>query len=152
MAGAARHAAGRAGAAARRAPAIRAPRFSRVAPCAEHAPNSRACGRRPPNIGVTLSSIRRGVRRGARRWAAVTRSCSTCRSFDRHGDAPDLGRVIADFTTLLLVRCDLRADEHATDAVRAFQQRLHGAIAQAAYPALDVLRCCAHRAPRAAPS
>ena len=152
MAGAARHAAGRAGAAAR-------PRTGND-PCAAFQPRrayaehgrTRAPAGAAAQHGVTLSSSGAAFAAVLARWSGRHAFLLNVPLFDRHGDAPDLGRVIADFTTLLLVECDLRADASAADAVRAFQQRLHGAIAQAAYPALDVLRDARRQGtPRAAP-
>ena len=131
---------------------IRAPRFSRVAHTLSTAELARLQARAAQH-GVTLSSVFGAAFAAVlARWSGRHAFLLNVPLFDRHGDAPDLGRVIADFTTLLLVECDLRADASAADAVRAFQQRLHGAIAQAAYPALDVLRDARRQGtPRAAP-
>ncbi|CAB3759406.1 peptide synthetase [Burkholderia sp. MSh2] len=131
---------------------IRAPRFSRVAHTLGTAELARLQARAAQH-GVTLSSVFGAAFAAVlARWSDRQAFLLNVPLFDRHGDAPDLGRVIADFTTLLLVECDVRADASAADAVRAFQQRLHGAIAQAAYPALDVLRDARRQgAPRAAP-
>ncbi|PHP87690.1 non-ribosomal peptide synthetase [Burkholderia sp. AU18528] len=131
---------------------IRAPRFSRVA----HTLSTDELARlqaRAAQHGVTLSSVFGAAFAAVlARWSGRQAFLLNVPLFDRHGDAPDLGRVIADFTTLLLVECDVRADASAADTVRAFQQRLHGAIAHAAYPALDVLRDARRQGmPRAAP-
>ncbi|MBJ9589548.1 non-ribosomal peptide synthetase [Burkholderia seminalis] len=136
-----------------RAPeAIRAPRFSRIA----HTLSTDELARlqaRAAQHGVTLSSVFGAAFAAVlARWSGRHAFLLNVPLFDRHGDAPDLGRVIADFTTLLLVECDVQADASAADAVRVFQQRLHGAIAHAAYPALDVLRDARRQGtPRAAP-
>ncbi|MGU7852322.1 amino acid adenylation domain-containing protein [Burkholderia orbicola] len=131
---------------------IRAPRFSRVAHTLSTDELTRLQARAAQH-GVTLSSVFGAAFAAVlSRWSGRHAFLLNVPLFDRHGDAPDLGRVIADFTTLLLVECDVRADASAADAVRAFQQRLHGAIAQAAYPALDVLRDARRQGtPRAAP-
>ncbi|SDR53170.1 dihydroaeruginoic acid synthetase [Burkholderia orbicola] len=131
---------------------IRAPRFSRVAHTLSTDELTRLQARAAQH-GVTLSSVFGAAFAAVlARWSGRHAFLLNVPLFDRHGDAPDLGRVIADFTTLLLVECDVRADASAADAVRAFQQRLHGAIAQAAYPALDVLRDARRQGtPRAAP-
>ncbi|MCA8348109.1 non-ribosomal peptide synthetase [Burkholderia cepacia] len=131
---------------------IRAPRFSRVTHTLSTAELTRLQARAAQH-GVTLSSVFGAAFAAVlARWSGRQAFLLNVPLFDRHGDAPDLGRVIADFTTLLLVECDMRADASAADTVRAFQQRLHGAIAQAAYPALDVLRDARRQgAPRAAP-
>ncbi|KVW09643.1 non-ribosomal peptide synthetase [Burkholderia cepacia] len=131
---------------------IRAPRFSRVTHTLSTAELTRLQARAAQH-GVTLSSVFGAAFAAVlARWSGRQAFLLNVPLFDRHGDAPDLGRVIADFTTLLLVECDVRADASAADTVRAFQQRLHGAIAQAAYPALDVLRDARRQgAPRAAP-
>ncbi|NTZ04363.1 non-ribosomal peptide synthetase [Burkholderia metallica] len=131
---------------------IRAPRFSRVA----HTLSTDELARlqaRAAQHGVTLSSVFGAAFAAVlARWSGRHAFLLNVPLFDRHGDAPDLGRVIADFTTLLLVECDVHAEASAADAVRAFQQRLHGAIAHAAYPALDVLRDARRQGtPRAAP-
>ncbi|UEP37268.1 amino acid adenylation domain-containing protein [Burkholderia ambifaria] len=131
---------------------IRAPRFSRVA----HTLSTDELARlqaRAAQHGVTLSSVFGAAFAAVlARWSGRHAFLLNVPLFDRHDDAPDLGHVIADFTTLLLVECDVRAEASAADAVRAFQQRLHGAIAQAAYPALDVLRDARRQGmPRAAP-
>ncbi|MBL3966466.1 amino acid adenylation domain-containing protein, partial [Burkholderia sp. KCJ3K979] len=131
---------------------IRAPRFSRVAHTLSTDELTRLQARAAQH-GVTLSSVFGAAFAAVlARWSGRQAFLLNVPLFDRHGDAPDLGRVIADFTTLLLVECDVRADASAADAMRAFQQRLHGAIAQAAYPALDVLRDARRQGtPRAAP-
>ncbi|WP_175968962.1 non-ribosomal peptide synthetase [Burkholderia sp. BCC0322] len=131
---------------------IRAPRFSRVAHTLSTAELARLQARAAQH-GVTLSSVFGAAFAAVlARWSGRQAFLLNVPLFDRHGDAPDLGRVIADFTTLLLVECDMRADASAADTVRALQQRLHGAIAQAAYPALEVLRDARRQgAPRAAP-
>ncbi|WP_431290920.1 amino acid adenylation domain-containing protein [Burkholderia cepacia] len=131
---------------------IRAPRFSRVTHTLSAAELTRLQARAAQH-GVTLSSVFGAAFAAVlARWSGRQAFLLNVPLFDRHGDAPDLGRVIADFTTLLLVECDMRADASAADTVRAFQQRLHGAIAQAAYPALDVLRDARRQGvPRAAP-
>ncbi|WP_342705303.1 amino acid adenylation domain-containing protein [Burkholderia arboris] len=131
---------------------LRAPRFSRVT----HTLGTDELARlqaRAAQHGVTLSSVFGAAFAAVlARWSGRHAFLLNVPLFDRHGDAPDLGRVIADFTTLLLVECDVQADASAADAVRAFQQRLHGAIAHAAYPALDVLRDARRQGtPRAAP-
>ncbi|USB86247.1 condensation domain-containing protein, partial [Burkholderia cenocepacia] len=131
---------------------IRAPRFSRVAHTLSTDELTRLQARAAQH-GVTLSSVFGAAFAAVlARWSGRQAFLLNVPLFDRHGDAPDLGRVIADFTTLLLVECDVHADASAADTVRAFQQRLHGAIAQAAYPALDVLRDARRQGtPRAAP-
>lgn len=86
------------------------------------------------------------------RWSGQHAFVLNVPLFDRHGEAPDLAAMIADFTTLLLVECEVRPHACVADAVRAFQACLHGAIAHAAYPALEVLRDARRQgAPRAAP-
>ncbi|MXN77939.1 amino acid adenylation domain-containing protein [Burkholderia sp. 4701] len=131
---------------------IAAPRFSRQA----HTLSAAELGRlqqRAAQSGVTLSSVF-GYAFAAvlARWSNQHAFLMNVPLFDRHGGAPDLAAVIADFTTLLLVECDVQPDASAADAVRAFQQRLHGAIAHAAYPALEVLRDARRQgSPRAAP-
>lgn len=131
---------------------IRAPRFSRISHTLSTAELARLHAQAARH-GVTLSSVFGAAFAAVlARWSGRQAFLLNVPLFDRHGDAPDLADVIADFTTLLLVECDVRADASAADTVRAFQQRLHGAIAQAAYPALDVLRDARRQgSPRAAP-
>lgn len=131
---------------------IRAPRFSRLAHTLSAAELARL-QRRAAQHRVTLPSVF-GYAFAAvlARWSGQHAFLLNVPLFDRHGDAPDLGAMIADFTTLLLVECDVRPDACVADAVRAFQARLHGAIAHAAYPALEVLRDARRQGtPRAAP-
>ncbi|UXU91748.1 amino acid adenylation domain-containing protein [Burkholderia sp. S-53] len=131
---------------------IHAPRFSRISHTLSTAELARLHAQAAQH-GVTLSSVFGAAFAAVlARWSGRQAFLLNVPLFDRHGDAPDLGSVIADFTTLLLVECDVRADASAADTVRAFQQRLHGAIAHAAYPALDVLRDARRQGtPRAAP-
>ncbi|MBA5828269.1 hypothetical protein H3259_26865, partial [Escherichia coli] len=64
--------------------------------------------------GVTLSSVFGAAFAAVlARWSGRHAFLLNVPLFDRHGDAPDLGRVIADFTTLLLVECDVQAGASA---------------------------------------
>ncbi|TDT42709.1 dihydroaeruginoic acid synthetase [Streptomyces sp. BK208] len=61
--------------------------------------------------------------------------------FDRDPDAhPELGRVVADFTSLVLLEIDLRRGTGFAGRARAVQQRLHEDVGHAAYTGVDVLR------------
>ncbi|WP_038771215.1 condensation domain-containing protein, partial [Burkholderia pseudomallei] len=131
---------------------IRAPRFSRRAHTLSAAELARL-RRRAAQHRVTLPSVF-GYAFAAvlARWSGQHAFVLNVPLFDRHGEAPDLAAMIADFTTLLLVECEVRPHACVADAVRAFQACLHGAIAHAAYPALEVLRDARRQgAPRAAP-
>ncbi|AFR18763.1 pyochelin synthetase [Burkholderia pseudomallei] len=131
---------------------IRAPRFSRRAHTLSAAELARL-RQRAAQHRVTLPSVF-GYAFAAvlARWSGQHAFVLNVPLFDRHGEAPDLAAMIADFTTLLLVECEVRPHACVADAVRAFQACLHGAIAHAAYPALEVLRDARRQgAPRAAP-
>lgn len=103
--------------------------------------------------GVTLSSVF-GCAFACvlARWSEEPGFLLNVPLFDRHGEHPDLGRVIADFTTLVLLECRVDPEAPFQQAVSAFQGGLHAAIDHAAFPALEVLRECRRRGqPRSAP-
>jgi dihydroaeruginoic acid synthetase len=61
--------------------------------------------------------------------------------FDRDHDAhTDLDRVVADFTSLVLLEIDLGHGTGFAGRARAVQQRLHDDVGHAAYTGVDVLR------------
>ncbi|MEU6960440.1 amino acid adenylation domain-containing protein [Streptomyces chrestomyceticus] len=61
--------------------------------------------------------------------------------FDREHDAhPDLDRIVADFTSLVLLEIDLGRGTGFAGRARAVQQRLHDDVGHAAYTGVDVLR------------
>lgn len=74
------------------------------------------------------------------RWSGQAKLLLNVPLFDRHDDHPDIGRTIADFTTLLLVECTDAPQLPFAEAVRQFQQGLHATIDRSAFPALEVLR------------
>ncbi|AGP53597.1 non-ribosomal peptide synthetase [Streptomyces rapamycinicus] len=75
--------------------------------------------------------------------------------FGRDHDAhPDLDRVVADFTSLVLLEIDLGRGTGFAGRARAVQQRLHDDVGHAAYTGVDVLRDFARadaETPRTAP-
>ncbi|MGC4950374.1 amino acid adenylation domain-containing protein [Streptomyces sp. DT224] len=75
------------------------------------------------------------------RWSGQQRFLLNIPLFDRdQGLHPDTERIVADFTSLLLLDVDLTADAGFADRARAVQLRLHDAVGHAAYTGVDVLR------------
>ncbi|MGP9652844.1 amino acid adenylation domain-containing protein [Halomonas sp. AOP35-4E-18] len=86
------------------------------------------------------------------RWSETSEFLLNVPLFDRHDDDSRISGVIADFTTLLLLECKVDTGAGFAEAVKSFQRSLHGAIDQAAFPALEVLRESRRQGqPRAAP-
>lgn len=65
--------------------------------------------------------------------------------FDRDASEPGLDDVVADFTNLLLLRCDHRRDLGFAEQARTLQQQLHADIAHAGYSGVQVQRDLASR-------
>ncbi|WP_353980204.1 amino acid adenylation domain-containing protein [Salinicola endophyticus] len=103
--------------------------------------------------GVTLSSVFGcAFAMILARWSETSEFLLNVPLFDRHGEDPRIGEVIADFTTLLLLECRMDASRPFVEAVKDFQRCLHGAIDHAAFPALEVLREARRQGqPRSAP-
>ncbi|MEV6961719.1 amino acid adenylation domain-containing protein [Streptomyces sp. NPDC051207] len=75
------------------------------------------------------------------RWSGQQRFLLNIPLFDRDQDLhPDIERIVADFTSLLLLEVDLPADAGFADRARAIQLRLHDDVGHAAYTGVDVLR------------
>lgn len=74
------------------------------------------------------------------RWSGEQRFLLNVPLFDRHDGDPQIANVIADFTTLLLLECQMEHGAPFSSAVARFQHSLHAAIGHAAFPALEVLR------------
>ncbi|MFI9804301.1 amino acid adenylation domain-containing protein [Streptomyces sp. NPDC052301] len=89
------------------------------------------------------------------RWSGRQRFLLNIPLFDRDPSVhPDIERIIADFTSLLLLEVDLAADAGFADRARAVQARLHEDVGHAAYTGVDVLRDFVRAdasAPRTAP-
>ncbi|MGW0555813.1 amino acid adenylation domain-containing protein [Streptomyces sp. NPDC002926] len=75
------------------------------------------------------------------RWSGQQRFLLNIPLFDRdQGLHPDIERIVADFTSLLLLDVELSGDDGFADRARAIQQRLHDDVGHAAYTGVDVLR------------
>lgn len=75
------------------------------------------------------------------RWSGRNRFLLNIPLFDRdQGLHPDIERIVADFTSLLLLEVDLSGDDGFADRARAIQRRLHDDVGHAAYSGVDVLR------------
>ncbi|MDX3525575.1 amino acid adenylation domain-containing protein [Streptomyces sp. ID05-39B] len=75
------------------------------------------------------------------RWSGQQRFLLNIPLFDRdQGLHPDIERVVADFTSLLLLEVDLSGEAGFADRARAIQLRLHDDVGHAAYTGVDVLR------------
>ncbi|MEV7807436.1 amino acid adenylation domain-containing protein [Microbispora sp. NPDC088329] len=88
------------------------------------------------------------------RWSGDEHFLLNLPLFDRDLDAhPEIGRLIGDFTGLLLLEVKLSGDSF-TDRARTVQRQMHEDIGHAAYTGVDVLRDLARTdldAPRTAP-
>ncbi|MFG2292837.1 amino acid adenylation domain-containing protein [Streptomyces sp. NPDC048603] len=74
------------------------------------------------------------------RWSGEDRFLLNLPLFDRDLDAhPQINRIVADFTGLVLLEVDLSGDSF-TDCARAVQKQMHEDIGHAAYSGVDVLR------------
>ncbi|MEU8653490.1 amino acid adenylation domain-containing protein [Streptomyces sp. NPDC048737] len=89
------------------------------------------------------------------RWSGRQRFLLNIPLFDRdQGLRADIERIVADFTSLLLLEVDLSGDAGFADRARAIQSRLHDDVGHAAYTGVDVLRDFVRTdtgTPRAAP-
>jgi len=119
---------------------IREPRFSRQSLLLSAAEAERLQAQATRH-GLTLSCVfATAFTAVLARWSGQAQLLLNVPLFDRHDDHPDIGRAIADFTTLLLVACTDAPQLPFAEAVRQFQQRLHATIDRSAFPALEVLR------------
>ncbi|MFD5421630.1 amino acid adenylation domain-containing protein [Streptomyces sp. NPDC127069] len=89
------------------------------------------------------------------RWSGEERFLLNLPLFDRDlGAHADIGRIVADFTSLVLLEVDLTRGEDFAGRARAVQRQLHEDVAHAAYTGVDVLRDLVRAdadAPRSAP-
>ncbi|MGW0885197.1 condensation domain-containing protein [Streptomyces sp. NPDC002671] len=75
------------------------------------------------------------------RWSGEDRFLLNLPLFDRDLEAhPHIGRIVADFTSLVLLEVDLTRGDDFAERARAVQQQLHEDVAHAAYTGVDVLR------------
>ncbi|MFE2234770.1 amino acid adenylation domain-containing protein [Streptomyces sp. NPDC059442] len=89
------------------------------------------------------------------RWSGQQRFLLNIPLFDRDQDVhPDIERMVADFTSLLLLEVAPAPGDGFAERARALQQRLHDDVGHAAYTGVDVLRDFVRTdtgAPRTAP-
>ncbi|SCK05068.1 dihydroaeruginoic acid synthetase [Streptomyces sp. WMMB 714] len=89
------------------------------------------------------------------RWSGQDRFLLNLPLFDRDLEAhPQIEHTIADFTSLVLLECDLNRGRDTAERARAVQKQLHQDVGHAAYTGVDVLRDMVRAdgdAPRAAP-
>ena len=91
--------------------------------------------------GVTLSSVFGwAFATVLGRWSEEQKFLLNVPLFNRHSSDPEIARVIADFTTLVLLECEWKSGLSIAEAVAAFQQSMHVAIGESEFPALEVLR------------
>ncbi|WP_306327423.1 non-ribosomal peptide synthetase [Streptomyces venezuelae] len=75
------------------------------------------------------------------RWSGQQHFLLNIPLFDRdQGIHPDIARIVADFTSLLLLDVRLAGEDGFADRARAIQRRLHEDVGHAAYTGVDVLR------------
>lgn len=120
--------------------AIGAPRFHRTS----YRLSAMECHRlehKAAEHGVTLASVFGCVFAAVlARWSERQDFLLNVPLFDRHEAGGEVDRVIADFTNLVLVPCEVKTTVTVGQAVRAFQNAMHEAISHSAYPAIEVLR------------
>lgn len=88
------------------------------------------------------------------RWSENKHFLLNVPLFNRHELVPDVGDMVADFTTLLLLEVDFRQPASFLQRLQQLQSQLHRDIAQADYSGVEVLRDLARQegaAPRTAP-
>lgn len=88
------------------------------------------------------------------RWSENKHFLINVPLFNRNDLVPDVGDMVADFTTLLLLEVDFRQPASFVQRVQQLQSQLHRDIAQADYSGVEVLRDLARlegTAPRTAP-
>ncbi|MFD7301660.1 amino acid adenylation domain-containing protein [Streptomyces pharetrae] len=134
--------------------AIAVPRFVRRS-CGLTADEWRLMERRASEAGLTPSVVlATAFAMVLGRWSGEERFLLNLPLFDRDLDAhPQINRVVADFTGLVLVEVDLSGESFA-DRARTLQKQMHEDIGHAAYSGVDVLRDFVRTdvdAPRTAP-
>ncbi|MET9763700.1 amino acid adenylation domain-containing protein [Streptomyces sp. NPDC006372] len=131
------------------------PRFVRRS-CEFTADEWRVLERRAGEAGLTPSVVlATAYAMVLGRWSGDEHFLLNLPLFDRDLDAhPQVDRIVADFTGLVLVEVDLSGGGTFADCARALQKRMHEDIGNSAYSGVDVLRDF-HRtapdAPRTAP-
>ncbi|MFI5798197.1 amino acid adenylation domain-containing protein [Streptomyces sp. NPDC051677] len=120
--------------------AVAVPRFVRRS-CGLTADEWRLMERRAGEAGLTPSAVLgTAFAMILARWSGDEHFLLNLPLFDRDLDAhPDINRIVADFTGLVLVEVDLSGDSFA-DCARALQRQMHEDIGNSAYSGVDVLR------------
>ncbi|MFE6993982.1 condensation domain-containing protein, partial [Streptomyces pharetrae] len=134
--------------------AVAVPRFVRRS-CGLTADEWRLMEQRASEAGLTPSVVlATAFAMVLGRWSGEERFLLNLPLFDRDLDAhPQINRVVADFTGLVLVEVDLSGESFA-DRARTLQKQMHEDIGHAAYSGVEVLRDFVRTdvdAPRTAP-
>uniref|UniRef100_UPI00311F5E69 AMP-binding protein n=1 Tax=Thauera sp. SDU_THAU2 TaxID=3136633 RepID=UPI00311F5E69 len=74
------------------------------------------------------------------RWSGDTQFLLNMPLFDRQTEHPGIEHAVADFTNLLLLRCDCRKPVSFAERARRIQRQFHRDVAHAAYSAVAVQR------------
>ncbi|WP_179404973.1 non-ribosomal peptide synthetase [Burkholderia guangdongensis] len=74
------------------------------------------------------------------RWSQEAEFTLNLPLFDRKTDHPGIEHVVADFTNLLLLRCDCRHPASFANRALDLQRQFHRDVAHASYSAVDVQR------------
>ncbi|RJL27211.1 amino acid adenylation domain-containing protein [Bailinhaonella thermotolerans] len=73
-------------------------------------------------------------------WSAEPRFLLNLPIFDREDLHPDAGRIVGDFTNLLLLAVDMSGEAPFAERARRLQDRLRGDLAHTEYSGVEVLR------------
>ncbi|MGW1893519.1 amino acid adenylation domain-containing protein [Streptomyces sp. NPDC002004] len=115
-----------------------------------------ALQRRAAKVGVTPAVLlATAFSEVLARWSGEERFLLNLPLFDRDLEVhPHIGRIVADFTSLVLLEVDLTLGRDFAERALAVQKQLHEDVGHAAYTGVDVLRDMVRAdvdAPRAAP-
>ncbi|WP_223166221.1 condensation domain-containing protein, partial [Nonomuraea sp. SYSU D8015] len=80
-------------------------------------------------------------------WSATPRFLLNLPLFDRHDLHPSVGRLVADFTSLILLEVDASERLPFAELARRIQSRLHADLAHTGYSGVEVLRDLARAHP-----
>ncbi|WP_188316384.1 non-ribosomal peptide synthetase [Solihabitans fulvus] len=84
-------------------------------------------------------------------WSETPRFLLNMPYYDREDVHPDIGRIVGDFTNVVLVPVDVGDDRPFADSVRRVQAVFHEHVAHGSYTGVDVLRDLLRRDPDAGP-
>lgn len=91
--------------------------------------------------GVTPSMLLAGCYAATLRgWTGSPDFSLNLTIFNRRGEHPDLIRLVADFTTLLLLSCDIQTGESLLDNIRRLNRQFMRDFDHADYSAVQVMR------------